>query len=113
MGKSINSRTIKDGCIRRYLEKHYPGTIIYIRKDGNGQTKSRGDVVNILRRAGLGNGEICRWMRMYPSTLTRLVRSSAVAPVVRRAYRRRNKRVYTKRNMAFWNKHPGKALATA
>jgi len=74
--RSMSSKDIKHPMVRGYLQKNYPGRLIYI-NSGNSNSEKYGmkEVVHCLRKQGWPDETIAKRLRMYPSQLVRVAGS--------------------------------------
>ena len=76
--KSYSVVEVKDKAVREYLMKNYSGSQLYIRVGNETKSKSRKDMVKILLKAGVSERDICKGLRMFPSTIRKMAGISMI-----------------------------------
>lgn len=106
--------SLTDQAVKEYLLKNFAGKQIYVPRIEKKPMNSRKNALPILRKHGFTDREICRVFGCFPSLLKALDKVNGAKKRGRPfGSRNKNKRVYTKRNVNFWNNHPRKVAPTA
>ena len=71
--KSVSSKEIKHPMVRGYLLKNFPGSLIYVNKNGNSEGKyGVKETAHCLRKAGFPDEAIAKRLHMFRSQLAKV-----------------------------------------